>query len=184
MTNHIRTKRRSQKGGAIWYNPITWFYSEDPYAPKKSMIDNISEGTKGFVNSAETFVGNTASSIGNTASSIGNTTTGAINSVFGTITGKTGMTNEQTGMTNEQTGMTTGGRRERRRRYGRTMKGGKGELGLTYYATPVSGLKVVEPTYWISAKGTTESYIKGGSRKRRGYKYKLRNSRRTRRHKI
>lgn len=177
MTNHIRTKRRSQKGGAIWYNPITWFYSEDPYAPKKSMIDNISEGTKGFVNSAETFVGNTASSIGNTASSISNTTTGAINSVFGTITGKTGMTNEQTGMT-------TGGRRERRRRYGRTMKGGKGGLGLTYYATPVSGLKVVEPTYWISAKGTTESYIKGGSRKRRGYKYKLRNSRRTRRHKI
>ena len=38
------------------------------------------------------------------------------------------------------------------------MKGGKGGLGLTYYATDVSnsGLKVAEPTYWI----------KGGSRRR------------------
>jgi len=49
-----------------------------------------------------------------------------------------------------------GGRRSRRRK----MRGGKGDLGLTYYATPVSGIKVVEPT-------------KGGSRRRR----------RTRRHK-
>jgi len=47
----------------------------------------------------------------------------------------------------------TGGRRSRRRK----MRGGKGDLGLMYYATPVSGIKVVEPTYWI----------KGGSRKRR-----------------
>jgi hypothetical protein len=43
-----------------------------------------------------------------------------------------------------------GGRRSRRRK----MRGGKGDLGLTYYATPVSGIKVVEPT-------------KGGSRRRR-----------------
>jgi len=47
----------------------------------------------------------------------------------------------------------TGGRRSRRRK----MRGGKGDLGLMYYATPVSGIQVVEPTYWI----------KGGSRKRR-----------------
>ena len=46
-----------------------------------------------------------------------------------------------------------GGRRSRRRK----MRGGKGDLGLMYYATPVSGIQVVEPTYWI----------KGGSRKRR-----------------
>ena len=53
-----------------------------------------------------------------------------------------------------------------KRRIRRSMKGGK---GLTYYASPVSGLKVAEPTTWI-----------GGSRKR---KNKGKKSRRTRRHK-
>jgi len=32
------------------------------------------------------------------------------------------------------------------------MKGGKG-LGLTYYATPVSGLKVAEPTTFLKYGG-------------------------------
>jgi hypothetical protein len=47
------------------------------------------------------------------------------------------------------------------------MHGGKGDLGLTYYASPVQGANVAEPTYWI----------KGGSRRR-----KSRKARRTRRH--
>lgn len=55
------------------------------------------------------------------------------------------------------------GGRHRRRRKSRKMRGGKNDLGLTYYASPVSDAKVAEPTYWI----------KGGSRK----------SRRSRRHK-
>lgn len=46
----------------------------------------------------------------------------------------------------------TGGKSRRKK-----MRGGKGGLGLVYYATPVSGIKVAEPAYWI----------KGGSRKRR-----------------
>jgi hypothetical protein len=55
----------------------------------------------------------------------------------------------------------SGGRRRRH------MRGGKGGLGLTYYASPVEGSNVAEPTYWI----------RGGTRRR-----KSRKSRRTRRH--
>jgi hypothetical protein len=48
--------------------------------------------------------------------------------------------------------------RSRRSKFSdRRLRGGKGGLGLTYYATPVSGLRVAEPTYWI----------KGGTRRRR-----------------
>ena len=70
-----------------------------------------------------------------------------------------------------------GGRRRRRSiSMKRSMKGG---LGLTYYASPVSGVKVAEPTTWqFYANGTNQYSVKGGSRKRRGHK-----SRRTRRHK-
>ncbi len=44
------------------------------------------------------------------------------------------------------------------------MRGGKGGLGLTYYATDVSnsGLQVADPTYWI----------KGGSRRRKSRKHR------------
>ena len=69
----------------------------------------------------------------------------------------------------------------KRRKRSRSMKGGKGGLGLTYYATPVSGMKVAEPTSWqFYANGTNQYSVKGGSRKRRG---RGRKSRRTRRHK-
>ena len=61
-----------------------------------------------------------------------------------------------------QVALPAGGSRRRRR-----MRGGKGGLGLGYYASPVQGANVAEPTSWI----------KGGSRRR-----KSRKSRRTRRH--
>ena len=69
-----------------------------------------------------------------------------------------------------------GGRRRRRRK---TMKGGKGGLGLTYYASPVSGLKVAEPTYWINQN--TNTNLTGGSRRRKRRTRKSRKSRRIKR---
>jgi hypothetical protein len=54
-----------------------------------------------------------------------------------------------------------GGRRTRRRR---GFRGGKGGLGLTYYASPVSDIKVAEPTTWL----------KGGSRRRKSRRHKRR----------
>jgi len=53
----------------------------------------------------------------------------------------------------------------------KTMKGGKGGLGLTYYATPVSGLAVAEPTSWqYYANGTNQYTVKGGSKTRHSCK--------------
>ena len=84
---------------------------------------------------------------------------------------------EQQAMPQQQT-MQSNSYGGKRRRHSRTMKGGKGGLGLTYYASPVSGLKVAEPTTWqYYANGTNQYSVKGGSRKRRGKK-----SRKTRRH--
>jgi hypothetical protein len=57
---------------------------------------------------------------------------------------------------------------ERRRggkRYRKSFKGGKGGLGLAYYATPVSGLKVVEPNEWLFYNNMAN--LKGGSRRRK-----------------
>jgi len=64
-----------------------------------------------------------------------------------------------------------GKRRSRQMR----MKGGR-DLGLDYYATPVSGLRVAQPTYM--------EYYKGGKRsriKRRSYRRKRRTCKRRRR---
>ena len=48
------------------------------------------------------------------------------------------------------------------------MKGGKDGLGLTYYASQVSGIKVAQPTSWqYYANGTNQYSVKGGSKKRR-----------------
>jgi hypothetical protein len=65
-----------------------------------------------------------------------------------------------------------GGKRRHR------MKGGKGDLGLTYYATQVQGSNVAEPTYMINGNN-----MNGGSRRRKGRKTrKMRKSRKSRHH--
>ena len=92
-------------------------------------------------------------------------------------------TEVSTGVPTEVSTGYIGGRRKRRGRTmkgGRIMKGGKGGLGLTYYATPVSGLNVAKPTYWIGPN--TNQYIKGGSKKRHRKGCKSRKSRKSRKH--
>ena len=188
MTKHRRSRRRSQKGGD-WYNPGSWFKSSTPGYPKKSVFDSITGATSGVVSGANNLLGSAAegtksgfSSVVSGASGIfskdvdltGSTTTG-IPSTTGTIMG---------GRRHRRgRGRTMGGRRHRR---GRTMKGGKGGLGLTYYASPVSGLKVAEPTYWINQNtntnltgGTKRSHSKRSHTKRR--KSSSRKSRKSRR---
>ena len=74
-----------------------------------------------------------------------------------------------------------GKRRRRSMTKSKIMKGGKGGLGLTYYASPVSGIKVAQPTSWqYYANGTNQYSVKGGSKKRRKGR-KSRKSRKTNR---
>lgn len=192
MTKHRRTKRRSQKGG-FSLNPMNWFGSSepaDPNAPKKSFGETISD----WGSSLNTKIGSVATDVSET------TKTGLTNMVEGVsslVPGSSQGTSSSQGITtdvsvstnanpnmdvnanqmNNTTGVvSTGGRRRRR---ARSMKGGKGGSNLAYYAAPVSGLKVAEPTSWqYYANGVNQYSVKGGSRKRKGRK-----SRRTRRHK-
>ena len=183
MTKHKRTKRRNQRGGA-WYNPMSWFSgtgTEDPYAPKKSIFDTITGATTNAVNSANTLVGDAANSVTQGASNISDSISSTLNTNVD-VTGTQQPTYAQPTYAQptdaqptdvQPTGtqsvpMPMGGKKRRR---SRTMKGGKGGLGLTYYASPVSGIKVAQPTTWINYS------TKGGSKRRRT------NKRKTRRHK-
>lgn len=183
MTKHKRTKRRNQKGGGLFdFFGFGSSSSTDPNAPKKSFGETISD----FGASLNTGIGNVATSVSDTTKSgLTNMAQGVSSLIPGSSQGTTSVsTNDVPNMANQgmpsSTGSTaTGSIGGRRRRRARSMKGGKGGLGLTYYASPVSGLKVAEPTTWqYYANGVNQYSVKGGSRKRRGRK-----SHRTRRHK-
>ena len=190
MTNHRKNRitRRSQKGGFSLFNPGTWFNSSEPEDPnKKTVLDSTKEVLQSGVNSTENFIGTTATSATNVVSNAAGNVKDSVLGLFSsndTPPSTSSTTIPQTTIpqttipqtTIPQTNGTSGGRRRRR---AKSMKGGKGGLGLTYYASPVSGLKVAEPTTWqYYANGTNQYSVKGGSRKRRGRK-----TRRTRRHK-
>ena len=182
MTKHRRTKRRSQKGG-FWSFP-----SSDPNAPTQSWGDYfLSLGTK-----AKDTGSSLNNSIGNVASSAATSITDGANLLNPFASNESSTTPViqpapvvQASPSSQNMGMgqstmnnnidSTGGRRRKR---ARSMKGGKDGLGLTYYATPVSGMKVAEPTYWVNSN--TNQPAVGGSRHRQS---KTRKSRRTRRHK-
>lgn len=125
-----RTKKRRQRGG-FW--PFT---SSEPGATSTSSWTSwFSNKAKETTNSVENTLGNLSSSVSNTFSS---------SSEPQTIQQTTSSMPMQTSY---------GGKTKRRhkrnsKRTKRRMRGGN-KLGLTYYATPVSGIKMAEPTYWI-----------------------------------
>ena len=166
MTKHRKTQKRRQKGGGMF----DWFgtSSADPYAPKRTWGQWFS----GATGSAE----NTLTNIGN---SISSGTTNMVNSANNFMKSDVNLTGSQQPIQQpiqqQYYNTSFGGKR---RRYSRRMKGGKGGLGLTYYAPPVSGLKVAEPDSWqYYANGTNQYSVKGGSRK-----CKTRKTRRHRKH--
>ena len=182
MTKHRRTKRRSQKGGLFGFGE-----SSDPsvqQAPQSSgeglfssvtgFFTGVGNKTKDLLNKGNDMVGQTASNVVESARSLIPFSSDSSSTEVNQQSNYVAPANSTAAPTgNEYQGQ--GGRRRRR---ARSMKGGKGGLGLTYYAAPVSDLKVAEPTTWqYYANGTNQYSVKGGSRKRRGRK-----SRRTRRH--
>lgn len=158
MTNHRKTRKkmRSQHGG-FW--PFT---SSDPYAQTwgnyfLGLGSNVSYKAKGIVNDLNTDIGNVVASgmnaIKNTASNVTSTVSAPTSFPEPAPTSFPEPSHTQPN--------TYGGK------LGRIKKGGKGGLGLTYYASPVSWLKVAEPTSWqYYANGTNQYSVKGGSTKR------------------
>ncbi len=173
MTKHRRTRRRrSQKGGDVF--DYFGFGSSEPTesyaAPTQSWGEYFSSwGTKGkdAANSLNTTIGNVAASGANVVSD-------ATSSVVSTVSAPFSSSDNTTSPSGQSSEMEVGQQGGKRRK--RSIKGGS---NLVYYAAPVSGLKVVEPTTWqYYGNGVNQYSVKGGSRKR-----KSRKSRRTRRHK-
>ena len=136
MTKH-RKYKRTQRGGLF-----SWLTGEpdDPNAP--SLLARTKAATSGL----GSWFGSSDEASGTTSSY----TPTASTYTPSTYTPQTDTSNYTPAV---------GGRKRRR------MRGGKGGLGLTYYATPVSGLKVVEPNEWLLYNNMAN--LKGGSRKRR-----------------
>ena len=152
----VKHTRKCQKGGD-WYNPMSWFNNANTYAPKKTLVESASELTGKVTNAAEGALNSAEGALGSVASASQNAwnkTTEAAENVL-----------------NQDVQPTTNSVGGKRRKH-KTMKGGKGGLGLTYYATPVSNMNVVEPTYW-------EDYPQnGGSKKRNKRRIKTRRNKR------
>jgi hypothetical protein len=168
MTKHRTSRRRSQKGGLFGFfeSPV------DPNAPPKqgwgSWFSGATTGASGALTNVTDSVTQGASNLG---SSIGSTLNSNVDLTGSTpVEAPIGVAEPVDSPIQSSVYNPLGGRRRRK------MKGGKGGLGLTYYATPVSGLNVAKPTYWIPNQS-----IKGGSRRKRRQR-KSRKSRKTRRH--
>lgn len=149
MTRHRKTKRRIYRGGD-WFSPSTWF-------------SGSSDKAKSVVNSAESSLGNISNSVSNSFSSLSSYNPFSSSTDSSTSYSAPAPVYSPPASSTTYMPQSVGGRRRRghrgrsRKLSDRKLSGGKGGLGLTYYATPVSGLKVAEPTYWI----------KGGTRRRR-----------------
>ena len=173
MTKHRTSRRRrSQKGGLFGF-----FESPDPNAPPKQ---GWGEWFSGATSNASGALTNVTDSVTQGASNLGS----SIGSTLNSNVDLTGSTPVEAPIVVEPVVVEPvalepsiqssvynplGGRRRRK------MKGGKGGLGLTYYATPVSGLNVAKPTYWIGSKS-----MNGGSKRRQRKSKKSRKSRKSR----
>jgi hypothetical protein len=182
MTKHRTSRRRSQKGGLFGF-----FESQvvDPNAPPKqgwgSWFSGATTGASGALTNVTNSVTQGASNLG---SSIGSTLNSTVDLTGSTPTEAPVVAEPVEApvvaepVVSEPSIQSSvynplGGRRRRK------MKGGK---GLVNNASPVSGLNVAKPTYWIGSKS-----MNGGSRRKRRQRKskksrKSRKSRKTRRH--
>jgi hypothetical protein len=172
MTKHRTSRRRSQKGGLFGF-----FESQvvDPNAPPKqgwgSWFSGATTGASGALTNVTDSVTQGASNLG---SSIGSTLNSNVDLTGSTpVEAPIGVAEPVDSPIQSSVYNPLGGRRRRK------MKGGK---GLVNNASPVSGLNVAKPTYWIGSKS-----MNGGSRRKRRQRKskksrKSRKSRKTRRH--
>ena len=147
-------RSRSQKGGA-WYNPFSWFGTQT-YVPEeeKSMVNRIGESITSGIQKVDDTLATASTSISQGATNIVNSTTDLLNKDVSLM----GSSNQEQPLTTYQSNVVGGKRRKsvKHRNKSRTRhlarKGGKG-LGLTYYASPVSDIKIAEPTYLLNYEG-------------------------------
>lgn len=166
--------QRKQRGGD-WYNPTSWFSdNSDPNTPKKSWSEWWSEKT-----------GSAEASLASASESISSGTQNMMSSANQYLSQDINLTGNQQQVqqsiqpiqNNNQISQqnpimnVSGGKKykSRTKSKSRSYKGGKG-LGITYYATPVSGLKTAQPNYWI--KGGKKVNKKSKNKRKQSRKVK------------
>ena len=153
-----RHRSRSQKGGA-WYNPFSWFGTQT-YVPEeeKSMINRIGESITSGIQKVDDSLASASTSISEGANSVVNKTTELLNT---DVTLSTPVAQEPQQPVATYSSNVVGGKKHKRSRHHNktksksrylARKGGRG-LGLTYYAAPVSDIKIAEPTYLLNYQG-------------------------------
>lgn len=149
-------KSRKVRGGA-WYNPLSWFKEEEqpsyfsPTVEEKPLLQSVGEGAQDLMQKADQKIVEASNAISSGVSSATQNVQDVLNTDVPLVSSDASVP-EYTQPAVPASAF--GGRRRRQQ------KAGKGGLGLAYYATPVDGMKVAEPTYW-------EEY-KGGARRTRG----------------
>jgi hypothetical protein len=181
MTKHKRTKRRNQKGG-LWPFSSTGesSISSQSWGDRFSGYWNkTKENTSSLTNSLESGLGDVSEKTSSSVSSMGTSMSEGLSN----LNPFSNSSSSDSSISNPSSSFIGG---KRKNKYGskrrcKTIKGGKGGLGLTYYATPVSGIRVAEPTTWqFYENGVNQYSIKGGSKKRRTHR---RHKKKTRRYK-
>jgi hypothetical protein len=178
MTKYKKTKRKIQKGGLFdsqsWSNWSSGLWNKTK--------EKVSSGTTSIETGLEGISENASSSV----SSLGTSMSEGISKSLSDLNPFSSDSSSSYSSTFNSSPPITGGKRKNKyssKRHRKTIKGGKGGLGLTYYATPVSGIRVAEPTTWqFYENGVNQYSIKGGSKKRRSYRRKQ-NKKKTRRYK-
>jgi len=187
-----KTRKYNQKGGS-WFN-FTWGNS-DPNAPQRSWGDwwnsstgSVENGLSNIVNTSSSFVSEGVSDLkGSVGSALGLGSNEPKTEVAPEPNQETviveqpieksqetvsqpveELTIKETPKNVEISEQINGGKKK-------NMKGGK-TLGLTYYASPVHGLKVAEPTFWL--KPATQT--KGGSKSHKKHNKNKKNNKKTR----
>ena len=154
-----RKFRKHQKGGD--WNPMTWFNTFSTQSWKDYLYNLGNKTTEG--------VGNLTNNIENAITDMSTFQPETTQSIQPAPIQSAPIQPAPIQPAPIQQDPTFGGKSKHRRHKRRqTMKGGKNGLGLTYYATPVSGLRVAEPTTWQHyANGTNQYSTKGGKKSRR-----------------
>ena len=189
MGKHRKSRKRNQKGGA-WYNPLSWG-QQDPNAPRRSWGQWLSSSSNNLIQGADNAVGSAASGAKNAYSSVFSSkpapapspapapvpvptpvpvpapvvqTIPSDNKIVSSDSQST--VSQATGPVSDYSVSSMGGKRRTRRT--KRMKGGFSTVGgpenLAFYASPVHGLKVASPTFWVSS--STNAPLSGGTKRR------------------
>lgn len=154
-----RSRRLASRGGA-WYNPLSWFQKEEQPSymsnlgmgtqpEEKPLLQSVGEGAQNLMQTADQKILEASNAISSGVSSASQ----SVQDVLKTDIPITGSSEQVESSYSQPVAPASsfGGRRRRGR--SQRQRGGKGGLGLSYYATPVDGMKVAEPTYWEEYKG-------------------------------